>query len=49
MKTPGFNRNQIKYLVIIAMLIDHIAWAFVPMESLPGQIMHFIGDFTKEG
>lgn len=40
------NRNQIKYLVIAAMLIDHIAWAFVPMESVPGQIMHFIGRLT---
>ena len=29
--TKGFlNRNQLKYLVIAAMLIDHIAWAFVP-------------------
>lgn len=46
MKTAGFNRNQIKYLVIIAMLIDHIAWAFVPMESVQGQIMHFIGRLT---
>ena len=46
MKTPGFNRNQVKYLVIIAMLTDHIAWAFVPMESVPGQIMHFTRRFT---
>lgn len=22
----GLNRNQIKYVAIIAMLIDHIAW-----------------------
>ena len=28
--TRGYlNRNQIKYIVIIAMLIDHIAWGFV--------------------
>ena len=33
--TKGFlNRNQLKYLVIAAMLIDHIAWAFVPTASL---------------
>lgn len=43
MKKLSLNRNQIKYLVIVAMLIDHIAWAFVPMASIPGQIMHFIG------
>jgi len=33
-------------MVIITMLIDHIAWAFVPTSSLAGQIMHFIGRFT---
>ncbi len=27
MKKLSLNRNQLKYLVIIAMLIDHIAWA----------------------
>lgn len=40
------NRNQIKYILIIAMLIDHIAWAFVPMESVLGEGMHFIGRLT---
>ena len=28
------------------MLIDHIAWAFVPTGSLLGQVMHFIGRLT---
>lgn len=42
----SLNRNQLKYLVIVAMLIDHIAWAFVPTASLLGQIMHFIGRLT---
>ncbi|WP_298482323.1 TraX family protein [uncultured Ruminococcus sp.] len=46
-KQSGFlNRNQLKYLVIAAMLIDHIAWAFVPLDSLLGQVMHFIGRLT---
>ena len=27
MKGISLNRNQIKYLVIVAMLIDHIAWS----------------------
>ena len=45
--TKGFlNRNQLKYLVIAAMLIDHIAWAFVPTASLLGQVMHVIGRLT---
>lgn len=42
----SLNRNQIKYIVIVAMLIDHIAWAFVPTASVFGQIMHFIGRLT---
>ena len=41
-----FNRNQTKYILILAMLIDHIAWAFVPTASLLGQVMHFIGRLT---
>lgn len=45
-KGISMNRNQLKYLVIAAMLIDHIAWAFVPMDSVLGQLMHFIGRLT---
>ena len=40
------NRNQLKYVAIIAMIIDHIAWAFVPTWSLLGQVMHIIGRLT---
>ena len=40
------NRNQLKYLAIVAMFIDHVAWAFVPYTSAMGQIMHFIGRLT---
>ncbi|MBD5478049.1 MAG: hypothetical protein HDR14_01975 [Lachnospiraceae bacterium] len=41
------NRNQIKYIVIIAMLIDHIAWGFVDaINPLLGGAMHFIGRLT---
>lgn len=44
----GFlNRNQIKYIVIVAMLIDHIAWGFVDaVDPLLGGAMHFIGRLT---
>lgn len=45
-RTGFLNRNQLKYLVIVAMLIDHIAWAFVPTASLLGQVMHIIGRLT---
>ena len=42
----SLNRNQLKYIVVVAMLIDHIAWAFVTPLSLSGQIMHFVGRLT---
>ncbi len=47
--TAVFNRNQIKYILILAMLIDHIAWNFVPFISPAGQIMHIIGRLTGPG
>ncbi len=40
------NRNHIKYIALVTMLIDHYAWAFVPLASEKGQVMHFIGRFT---
>ena len=40
------NRNALKYIAIVAMLIDHIAWSFVPTYTLLGQGMHFIGRLT---
>ena len=40
------NRNQLKYLVIAAMVIDHIAWSFVPAGSTVGVVMHTIGRLT---
>ena len=41
------NRNALKYLVIVAMVIDHVAWAFPDQlgSTLTG-IMHFIGRLT---
>lgn len=40
------NGNEIKWLAIIAMIIDHIAWAFVPTESFLAMLMHTIGKTT---
>lgn len=42
----GINATFLKYIAITAMLIDHIAWAFVPYNSILGQIMHVIGRIT---
>ena len=40
------NRNQIKYLAALAMLADHIAWAFMPTDSIAAQLIHFAGRLT---
>lgn len=42
----SLNADVIKYIAIIAMLIDHIAGAFVEFHSVPGQIMHVFGRIT---
>ena len=45
-KSMKLNRNHLKYVAIVAMLIDHVAWSFVPTLSLEGQLMHFVGRLT---
>lgn len=42
----SINRNQLKYLAIIAMVIDHIGWTFVSIATVQGQVMHFFGRLT---
>lgn len=42
----GLTANALKLIAITAMLVDHIAWAFVPTYSPLGQIMHMIGRTT---
>ena len=43
----GLNRNQIKYLAILAMTVDHIAWAFVdPRNPQLGGVLHLFGRLT---
>lgn len=44
--TKGLNAFQLKLIAIIAMLIDHIAWAFVPLDTALGQAIHFVGRIT---
>lgn len=40
------NANMLKYIAIIAMTIDHIAWTFLPKDTVTGQLMHVIGRLT---
>lgn len=42
----GLSACAIKYIAVIAMLIDHIAWCFVDTYSPLGVIMHMIGRVT---
>ena len=42
----GLNRNQLKYIAIIAMLIDHVALLFIPSSSCVYTICRFIGKLT---
>lgn len=42
----GLNATQIKTIAIVAMLIDHIASAFVSLYTVQGQVMHIIGRLT---
>lgn len=40
------SANVLKYIAIIAMTIDHIAWNFVDKMTPLGQCMHIIGRLT---
>lgn len=39
----GLNRNQLKYIAIISMLIDHIGMHFVSIHTLPGILCRVLG------
>ncbi len=45
-KQKGLSASEIKYIAILAMLIDHIAWKFIPIDTPLAQIMHMIGRIT---
>jgi len=45
-KKGGISADILKLVAIIAMLIDHIAWAFVPLNSFLGFFMHIFGRIT---
>lgn len=42
----GLSLNSLKYIAILAMTIDHIAFAFVPGGTAPAILMHIIGRIT---
>lgn len=44
--TKGLNSSVLKYIAIIAMLLDHIGFGFLLPESVTYQVMRFIGRIT---
>ena len=42
----GLNRNQLKYIAIIAMVLDHIAFLFIPQTTDLYCIFRIIGKLT---
>lgn len=40
------NRDLIKYLAMLTMLLNHVAHVFLPHDSLQGQVMISVGYFT---
>lgn len=45
-KKFGLNATELKYIAILAMLIDHIAYMFVPSDTVLYQCMRCIGRTT---
>lgn len=45
-RKKGLTSDTLKLIAVIAMVIDHIAWTFIPFGSIAGQIMHIIGRLT---
>lgn len=46
MTKKGITASDLKYIAILAMLIDHCAWLFIPTDTVFAQVLHFIGRIT---
>ena len=40
------DADTIKWIAMLAMVLDHTALAFIPTQSIPALIMHSIGKTT---
>lgn len=45
-KMKSLSGNTIKIIAIVAMIIDHVAWAFISENTISGVVMHTIGKVT---
>lgn len=46
MKQYQLTGEHLKWIAIVAMTLDHIAWVFVDTNTFFGQFLHFIGRLT---
>ena len=42
----GLTAFQLKLIAITAMLIDHLAWYYVDLDTGLGQLLHMVGRLT---
>lgn len=42
----SLSQEGLKFIALVAMVIDHFAWKFVHMGSIQSDLMHFIGRLT---
>ncbi len=42
----ALNKTHLQLIAIVAMVIDHMAWAFLDFRTVPAQIMHIAGRLT---
>lgn len=45
-KQSGLSAYQLKGIAVFAMVLDHIAWAFLPLPTAAAQLLHGIGRLT---
>ncbi len=46
MSTGGLTKAHLQYLAIIAMVVDHTAWAFLDFNTPVGFVLHIFGRLT---
>ena len=45
-ENKGLTAYELKVIAVVAMTIDHLAWAFVPAYTPAGQLLHALGRLT---
>ena len=45
-KRFSLGRETVKYIAVICMVLDHVAWYFLPFSTPTAQVFHFLGRIT---